>query len=251
MKALESAWGFINQAVRTNSVRDYQNLFSRMVSPLSIDRFSFIQATGPDRTLCAPKVLFGQGHEAWYKYYTANKLYLADPILKYLLDNPSSLLLSELPEQNLTQAAKRVRLAAVEAGEKNGVIVPVEGTKGELFLSRMTTPHADISPQSREILQALGLLYAVIGVNKFTKSKDILRPKPLSRREAECLGWVSEGKSDWDISEILGISKHTVHEHLERAKAKLQARTRTQAAVLATSNGWLVNPSDKGTRPRC
>jgi LuxR family quorum sensing-dependent transcriptional regulator len=96
----------------------------------------------------------------------------------------------------------------------------------------------------------LGLLYATIGVNKFNKHRNLAIASPLTFREAECLRWVSEGKSDWDISEILGISQHTVHEHLERGKAKLRARTRTQAAVQAAVNGWLSNPPDKGTRNR-
>jgi DNA-binding CsgD family transcriptional regulator len=64
-------------------------------------------------------------------------------------------------------------------------------------------------------------------------------PSLLTRREAECLRWVLEGKSDTDIGKILGISHTTSHFHIERAKRKLGVKTRTQAAAIVVSLGYL------------
>ncbi|MCC6920340.1 MAG: hypothetical protein IT548_14155 [Alphaproteobacteria bacterium] len=54
---------------------------------------------------------------------------------------------------------------------------------------------------------------------------------PLSPRERDCLAFVADGKSDWEISVILGISQATAHSHVENAKRKLEARTRAQAVA--------------------
>lgn len=62
---------------------------------------------------------------------------------------------------------------------------------------------------------------------------------PLTPREAECLRWVLKGKSDTDIGYILGISHTTVHFHIERVKKKLGVRTRTQAAAMIMTLGYL------------
>jgi DNA-binding CsgD family transcriptional regulator len=62
---------------------------------------------------------------------------------------------------------------------------------------------------------------------------------PLSPRELECLKWVLDGKSDTDIGKILGISHTTVHFHVERVKKKLGVRTRTQAAAMVMTLGYL------------
>lgn len=62
---------------------------------------------------------------------------------------------------------------------------------------------------------------------------------PLSPRELECLKWVLDGKSDTDIGRILGISHTTVHFHVERVKKKLGVRTRTQAAAMVMTLGYL------------
>jgi DNA-binding CsgD family transcriptional regulator len=64
-------------------------------------------------------------------------------------------------------------------------------------------------------------------------------PTLLTGRELECLRWVLNGKSDTDISKILGISHTTVHFHIERAKKKLGVRTRTQAAATVMTLGYL------------
>ncbi len=61
----------------------------------------------------------------------------------------------------------------------------------------------------------------------------------LTRREAEVLLWVSFGKPNRMISEILGISPRTVNKHLEQIFEKLGVETRAAATALAvrTING--------------
>ena len=55
----------------------------------------------------------------------------------------------------------------------------------------------------------------------------------LTTREAEVLYWVSKGKTNRDIGDILGSSPRTVNKHLEHVFAKLGVETRTAAANLA------------------
>ncbi|OYW46649.1 MAG: DNA-binding response regulator [Novosphingobium sp. 12-63-9] len=55
----------------------------------------------------------------------------------------------------------------------------------------------------------------------------------LTEREAEVLLWISYGKSNADISEVLTISPRTVQKHLERIYEKLGVETRAAAAAIA------------------
>ena len=61
----------------------------------------------------------------------------------------------------------------------------------------------------------------------------------MTPREAQILGWVAEGKSDWAIGQILRISGKTVNFHVENAKRKLGVGTRLQAVVAAMRSGML------------
>ena len=56
----------------------------------------------------------------------------------------------------------------------------------------------------------------------------------LTVREAEVLSWLSKGKTNRDIAQILGLSPRTVDKHLEQIYAKLGVETRTAAAAIAT-----------------
>ncbi|HEU0151303.1 MAG TPA: response regulator [Bradyrhizobium sp.] len=56
----------------------------------------------------------------------------------------------------------------------------------------------------------------------------------LTSREGEVLSWLSKGKTNRDIAQILGLSPRTVDKHLEQIYAKLGVENRTAAAAIAT-----------------
>jgi DNA-binding NarL/FixJ family response regulator len=56
----------------------------------------------------------------------------------------------------------------------------------------------------------------------------------LTTREGEVLLWLSKGKTNRDIAQILGLSPRTVDKHLEQIYAKLGVENRTAAAAIAT-----------------
>ena len=55
----------------------------------------------------------------------------------------------------------------------------------------------------------------------------------LTDREAQVLFWLTQGKTNADIGEILGLSARTVNKHLEQVFQKLGVDNRTSAAVMA------------------
>jgi DNA-binding response OmpR family regulator/DNA-binding CsgD family transcriptional regulator len=57
----------------------------------------------------------------------------------------------------------------------------------------------------------------------------------LTPREGEVLSWLSKGKTNRDIAQILGLSPRTVDKHLEQIYAKLGVENRTAAAAVATN----------------
>ena len=57
----------------------------------------------------------------------------------------------------------------------------------------------------------------------------------LTMREGEVLSWLSKGKTNRDIAQILGLSPRTVDKHLEQIYSKLGVENRTAAAAIAAS----------------
>ena len=63
----------------------------------------------------------------------------------------------------------------------------------------------------------------------------------LNDREVEVLTWVARGKTSAEIAQIVGLTKRTIDFHIDNARAKLGAATRTEAVIKATS-GRLIEP---------
>lgn len=73
-------------------------------------------------------------------------------------------------------------------------------------------------------------------------ARPVRRTSPLlSGREAQCLLWVSRGKSSGDIGQIVGLSPRTVDSYIEKACSKLKVRTRIEAVAVAVRTG-LIDP---------
>lgn len=62
---------------------------------------------------------------------------------------------------------------------------------------------------------------------------------PLSTREMEVLGCITQGLSNKEIASKLGISHQTVKNHVTAILRKLNVEDRTQAAVFALRRGWM------------
>ena len=58
-----------------------------------------------------------------------------------------------------------------------------------------------------------------------------LRDIHLTKRERDCLHLIAEGQSNVEIAGALGLGLPTVATHINRARAKLDAKTRAQAVA--------------------
>jgi len=80
----------------------------------------------------------------------------------------------------------------------------------------------------------------------FDRIRHLLDPTPdppsrLTRREREVVAWASQGKSAWEIGEILHITQRTAEQHLANAASKLGAANRTHTVAIAIRNK-IINP---------
>lgn len=62
----------------------------------------------------------------------------------------------------------------------------------------------------------------------------------LTRREAEAVLWVAQGKASWEAGRILGVAESTLDAHVKHAAEKLQASNRAHLVARAFVRGILV-----------
>jgi DNA-binding CsgD family transcriptional regulator len=72
----------------------------------------------------------------------------------------------------------------------------------------------------------------------------------LTRREAEVLFWISQGKSNHEIGVIVGAKTGTVCKHVEHIFSKLNVENRTSAAMVALEASRWVAPASESDAGR-
>ena len=87
------------------------------------------------------------------------------------------------------------------------------------------------------------MLAAIITARLAGVARTGLWPKAiaLNEREIEVLTWAARGKTSAEIAKILDLTKRTVDFHIDNARGKLGASTRTEA-VLKAATGRLIEP---------
>jgi DNA-binding NarL/FixJ family response regulator len=77
------------------------------------------------------------------------------------------------------------------------------------------------------------MLLRVVAADASSGETLLQRKLGLTAREAEVLLWISRGKSNRDIGDILGLRPSTVTKHLEQIYIKLGVENRASAATIA------------------
>ncbi|MBL8268546.1 helix-turn-helix transcriptional regulator [Steroidobacter sp.] len=182
--------------------------------------------------------------DAWAGTFAERKLYQCDPVfqraerslLPFRWNTPEFNALLTLPQKRILQEAASVGIA-------HGYTVPIHlpWTAGAIRASCSVIPDSDsIDERAYRAVQVMATyLYAAVGYHQSLRAarENSLQATPvLSVRERQCLELAAQGKTDWDISQLLGISENTVHKHIESAKRRLGVSTRIQAVVWAVQH---------------
>ena len=144
---------------------------------------------------------------------------------------------------------QRERLQASQAfGLGEGFTVPINVPGEPAGSCSFAVRRDETLPRERLMCAELIGLHAFRAAR--TLAGDALRPpRPhLSPRERDCLKLVAHGKSDWEISVILGISVETARQYVKRARRAYDVVSRTQLVVLGLRDDWLS--LDDSTHPK-
>jgi len=145
-----------------------------------------------------------------------------------------------------TPQAQKLLSDNLPAGSNDEMVLPPPMLQ---WLDQMQTGKAGLKTPALALFpndEALRLQYmGKLGPNEFllrlAKDSGTSTPLEFSRdlgltsREGEVLSWLSKGKTNRDIAQILGLSPRTVDKHLEQIYSKLGVENRTAAAAIAVN----------------
>jgi DNA-binding HTH domain-containing proteins len=194
-----------------------------------------------------PKVLRITNYPpAWLNVYDERGLMKLDPIRKYCATHIVPVLWTDLDstDNQLSDEEREVMTLAANHGLSTGLSVPASAPSGQTAYFSLASSKIDFSDQnlqtvlfaSHTFMQYLLEAYLRIDVEENPKVAQ------LTDRELECVFWACEGKTAWEMSQIVGITERTINFHLTSVIKKLGASNRQHAVAKAVLYG-LVTPT--------
>ncbi|UVC15215.1 LuxR family transcriptional regulator [Mesorhizobium onobrychidis] len=178
---------------------------------------------------------------SWTSHYLQLRYHSHDPVILRGLQGWDTFDWGvDRPRQYLPASQQQILEKAAQFGIRAGLTMSMHDRRGRFaaltFASGQSHPPLLRSLTRYEKALQLVAINFHIHARRRLAEDCVVDGIAVTPREFECLKWAAGGKSAWDISQILGISKRTVTFHLENAKAKLGVRTISQAvARLAAS----------------
>lgn len=177
--------------------------------------------------------------DEWNRLYFSKGYMYTDPIVQTTLSSTTGFRWSEIePAGVLDPRSRQVMNEAGEFGLGDGFTVPLATLEEERGGLTFAGRQLDISPGQRGMLTLLASY--VVGQTLLIDNGPSERRMGLTPRERESLQWVAEGKTDWEIGELMGISRHGVDFHLRSARVKLGCVSRTQAVAEGFRRGLII-----------
>ncbi len=176
----------------------------------------------------------------WLERYVERNYVDHDPVVGLMKQSPSSF---KWRDANESIGSGRASLEVIKDAEsfdlKDGYAFPLITLDGTAVMVSLGGPEFESSQQNLSIMSLVSTYAIGRAMQLSTASGGGAQQRPLTQRETECLRWAAVGKSEWEISQILGISEHTSEKHLLNAKAKLGAANRVQAVAEAIRLGYI------------
>ncbi len=228
--SFDIAQGFIETCEKCEYSDDLEIAFTKSIEKLGFIHFACCSHVDPLLPPAGAIVLLNYPRK-WIELFSARKLDRIDPIFWYadrtsrpfFWDDPTFLNMLS-PEQN------DILREAQSMGLSRGYTIPIHSPTALPASCSLVPDSGAINDAS---YSAARLMAAYLHEALAPATLEPLKGESLSRRERECLELTGQGKSDWVIGQILGISERTAHNHVERAKKRLGVASRTQAVVKA------------------
>lgn len=222
-------------------------MVDRALRPLGVD-FWFYAVDLPLVNDHPNQLRMGTYPEAWVQHYFEVDYIRIDPIITHCHDHAIPVSWEEAQHHYRRvvdphlQKIRHMFGEAREFGLCNGVSVPLHGPGVSWGLMSFASRHLS-AEDFEERLPDLHLLSHFVheAARQFLRSKTPVPLPALTKRERECLSWAAEGKTSWEIGQLLNISERTSIFHLQNATHKLGVSGRQAAIARAISLGLIVS----------
>ncbi len=178
-----------------------------------------------------------------FSHLYASQGFLTDPSIQLLQMSRGSIVSSEdSPDLAVPREVVSLKL---DFGIKTCLSVGIRGVMGWCTYFAFSNFDRRQLPKLRSMMQIIAPHFHLAYLRAVMPQEPTVRIQPLTPREEEIMRWVAEGKTNWEISMILGVSLNTIKFHLKNIFEKLGGVENRWTAVAnwQRSAGSMLLPS--------
>ncbi len=175
----------------------------------------------------------------WRQEYDSAGFALIDPTVGHAIASVAPLVWTDA--MYVSQAQRDFAEEARARGLRAGATLPVQTREGDVAMLSfsLSTDTAD----SRQFMQESMVWGTFIATAVHETMRKLIKPTlvppvVLTRRESEVLKWIAAGKTDWEMSQLMGITEHGVVHHVRNIMQKYDVASRFQAVAKAAAAGF-------------
>jgi DNA-binding CsgD family transcriptional regulator len=171
--------------------------------------------------------------------YVANRWDTIDPVMQFVHCARRPFAWIEVFENRKLSAAQKAFIENCrDLGVHSGVTIPLHGPGTDVDLISLSL-RDEKGPAPERLPAIYGLTYQY-RLRLSELAREELHPTvDLTSKEIECLRWCKEGKTNWEIGEILRVSEKTVEFHVSNTIRKLGVNNRISAVVKGIQRGLI------------
>ncbi len=184
--------------------------------------------------------MFNNYSEDWKKCYSERGYLEVDPTVRHGLKNTLPIVWSDELFASSSELWEEARAHGLHFGWAQSSR-DASGAIGMLTLARSVEQLSDSELAVNSAKMAWLTQYAHAAMCRLLLPRYLPESRVvMTAREKEVLRWTAEGKTAYEIGQILSVSERTVNFHINNVVAKLGASNKTQAAVKAATLGLLM-----------
>lgn len=232
---------YLAAALAAATWAEVETLFKELVAEDGFDAVACGSVVHTTATV-PPLFFFNSWPRRWIELYAERSFLYHDPAVNTASRRMAPFTFTEAIDEAPETPGKRELLNAFhDFGWVEGFAVPIHGPGGYFGLVTMAGRKSatDLTPPVRARLHMAAFAAHERCRRIGAPAVGAGSPERLTPREFECMRLVAAGRTDRDVADALGISMATARFHIDGARRKLNAETRSHAVAILVRIGLL------------
>lgn len=168
----------------------------------------------------------------------SRNVFMHDPIVRQALKTKSPFTWDDIYRKS-GRTGRDIIDEARQFTKTNGLLIPIHPYDGAPGCVSIGTDRLEVNTQQINWID-------VVSMQAYSRIVSFVGPLPfevhaeLTPREIDVIHYGAVGKTNWEISQILGLSEHTIRDYFKTASKKLRTVSRTHTIAVALSSGLVL-----------